>query len=314
MAKIRLKTKSDSATMEERFAEFIRYCKAKNLSPVTIKDYEREFKGFHIFYNGKIEDIAEDIILQYIEHLQSRGIATTTINTALRHLRAIFNYWAEQKYCKPIKVKLLRVNEEIKETYTDEEICKLIKKPDIKTCTFREYRTWAIINFLIGTGCRLSTLTSVKIGDIDWENEMIAFTHTKSKKAQFVPLSRQLAVVLKEYLQHREGEVSDLLFPSENDTKLLGTSVAHDIARYNKKRGVQKTSAHLFRHTFAKNWILQGGDPLRLQKILGHSTLAMSQHYANLYKTDLKNNFEDFNLLSRLKADKIKLRGRSGNR
>ena len=52
--------------------------------------------------------------------------------------------------------------------------------------------------------------------------------------------------------------------------------MAHDLSRYNRKRGVEKISAHLFCHTFAKNWILQGGDPLRLQKILGHSTLAMS--------------------------------------
>lgn len=207
-----------------------------------------------------------------------------------------------------------RANETIKDTYTDAEISKLLKKPDIKKVSFPEYRTWVIVNFLVGTGCRLGTLVAVRIGDIDFENELIRYAHTKNKKGQFVPLSRQLGAVLQEYLRQRGGEDTDLLFPSENNTKLLGTSVAHDIANYNRNRGVHKTSAHLFRHTFAKNWILQGGDPLRLQKILGHSTLTMSQHYANLYKTDLKNNFEDFNLLSRLKADKIKLRGRSGNR
>jgi len=43
-----------------------------------------------------------------------------------------------------------------------------------------------IINFFLGTGCRLSTLTSVRIGDIDRENELIAYTHTKNKKAQTV--------------------------------------------------------------------------------------------------------------------------------
>jgi len=129
-------------------------------------------------------------------------------------------------------------------------------------------------------------------------------------RLQFIPLSRQLGQVLQEYLRYRGGKSEDLLFPSETNTKLLTTSIAHDIAKYNRERGIAKTSCHLFRHTFVKNWILQGGDPLRLQKILGHSTLAMTQHYSNLYGQDLRHHFEDFNLLSRLKTDKIKLGGK----
>lgn len=315
MAKICLKVKNPAVQMETAFTEFIRYSKAKNLAPITLVNYQREFKAFHMFYNGEIQDISENTVIQFIEHLQKRNITTTTVNTGLRHIRAIFNYWADQKYLPPIKIKLLRVNEEIKVTYTDEEISRLLKKPDVKAVSFREFRTWAVINFFIGTGCRLSTLTAIRIADIDWENELIAFTHTKNKKAQYTPLSRQLAVVLREYISYRGGEDTDLLFPSESNTKLVGTSVAHDITKYNQNRGVEKTSAHLFRHTFAKNWILSGGDPLRLQKILGHSTLAMSQHYANLYSTDLKAGFEDFNLLSRLKTDdRITLNSRGTRR
>lgn len=314
MAKIRLKGKSGQS-IETAFAEFIRFCKAKNLAPITIVNYQREFKYFDNFYTGDIQDISGDTVIQFIEELQKKDIAPTSVNTALRLLRAVLNYWADQNYCQRIKIKLLKVEEQIKDTYTDDEISRLLKKPDVKTASFREYRTWAVINFFIGTGCRLSTLTAVRIGDIDWENELIAYSHTKNKKSQFTPLSRQLTSVLQEYLRQRGGENTDILFPSESNTKLVGTSIAHDLARYNRNRGVDKISAHLFRHTFAKNWILQGGDPLRLQKILGHSTLAMSQHYANLYRTDLKKGFEEFNLLSRLKTDdRIKLNSRGTRR
>lgn len=220
----------------------------------------------------------------------------------------MINYWVEKEYLKPIKFTMLKVNETIKDTYTDTEISKLLRRPDLKKSSFCELRTWAIINFFIGTGCRISSLINVKIEDIDWHNGLIAYTHTKNKKPQYVPLSKQLGQILTDYLKHRGGEEGDYLFPSENNTKLVGTSVAHDLARYNRKRGVDKTSAHLFRHTFAKNWILEGGDPLRLQKVLGHSTLAMTQHYTNLYKHDLQRGFEDFNLLSRMKTEKIRMR------
>lgn len=132
----------------------------------------------------------------------------------------------------------------------------------------------------------------------------------KGRSGQSIETAFAEFIRLQEYLRQRGGEDTDILFPSESNSKLVGTSIAHDLARYNRNRGVEKISAHLFRHTFAKNWILQGGDPLRLQKVLGHATLTMSQHYANLYRTDLKKGFEEFNLLSRLKTnDKIKLRG-----
>lgn len=308
MAKIVLSNKMSAVLMEESFDDFIRYSKAKNLSEETIYNYERQFRAFHNFYSGDITQITEDTVIDYIEFMQER-LSPTSINTALRHLKAVLSYWAVQDYIKPVKIRLLKVSEKIKATYTDEEIVKLLKKPDIKKSSFREYRTWAVINFLIGTGCRISTLINVKIEDIDWENELIAYTHTKNKKAQFTPISKQLAVVLHEYIKQRGGEQGDLLFPSENNTKLVRSSVAHDLAHYNRKRGVEKTSAHLFRHTFAKNWILEGGDSLRLQRVLGHSSLAMAQHYANLYKHDLKRGYDDFNLLSRLKAQRIKLGG-----
>jgi site-specific recombinase XerD len=77
VAKIRSRVKctvDPAVQLEEYFAEFIRYSKAKNLSPVTILNYQKEFKSFHHFYNCNIKDISENTIIQYIEHLQKRNI------------------------------------------------------------------------------------------------------------------------------------------------------------------------------------------------------------------------------------------------
>ena len=65
------------------------------------------------------------------------------------------------------------------------------------------------------------------------------------------------------------------------------------IERHNRSRGVEKTSIHLFRHTFARKYLIDcGGDAFMLQKLLGHSTLKMTRHYCNIYDADLAKNYD----------------------
>jgi len=61
------------------------------------------------------------------------------------------------------------------------------------------YRSWTTVNFLLGTGCRSTTLLNVKVKDIDFLNESILFRHMKTKKQVTVILSKTLKVVLREY-------------------------------------------------------------------------------------------------------------------
>lgn len=72
---------------------------------------------------------------------------------------------------------------------------------------------------------------------------------------------------------------------------------------------MEKTSIHLYRHTFAKKWILAGGDIFRLQKILGHSSLDVVKEYVEMFTNDLQKDFDKFNALEQIhrKGEKIKL-------
>lgn len=69
------------------------------------------------------------------------------------------------------------------------------------------------------------------------------------------------------------------------------------ISKYNNRRGVTKTSLHLFRHTFAKKWILNNGNMFSLQKMLGHSTLEMVREYVEIFGEDLRHDYDNFNSL-----------------
>jgi len=62
----------------------------------------------------------------------------------------------------------------------------------------------------------------------------------------------------------------------------------------------------LYRHTFAKQWILNGGYIFRLQKILGHSDLTVVKEYVHMFSNDLAIDFDKFNPLDNLKINSSK--------
>jgi len=181
-----------------------------------------------------------------------------SINTHLKNIRAFVNYCISLGYTEEFKIKLLRVEKTVKETYTDSELAILLQKPNLKKCNFTEYRNWVFINYLIATGNRVSTIINIKIGDIDFDNNTIILKKTKNKKQQIIPVSTSLKAVLQEYLKYRKGEHDDYLFCTATGTHLNRGTMKTAISNYNRARGVTKTSIHLFRHTFAKNWILNG--------------------------------------------------------
>ncbi len=110
----------------------------------------------------------------------------------------------------------------------------------------------------------------------------------------------------------RIDENQQYLFPSsfvDSNSPMSRSNLGHSIADYNERRGVHKTSFHLFRHTFAKRWITSGGDLHMLQKILGHSTMDMVTYYSNIWGNDLRPSIEKHSVLATLSTPN-KMKGR----
>ena len=161
----------------------------------------------------------------------------------------------------------------------------------------------------MNNGTRAATVRNIKNKDVDLENLVIYLRHTKSKKSQVIPLCSELQGILKEYMRIRGGADEDFLFPTENGEQLKENGLRNNIARYNKRRGVLKTSIHLFRHTFARKYLVDcGGDAFTLQRLLGHSTLDMTKHYCAIFDADIAKNYDNFSPLQQLKCNnKIKM-------
>lgn len=307
--------RTDSMTVKECFEEYINKCIIKNLSEETIKLYRNQFNVFLRTLNDE-EMLIDDISSKDIEHFilterQNKKCNEITINSYLRGIRAFLYYAMDEKYLPPFHITIPKATKKIKETYQDEELALLLKKPNMKTATFTEYKIWVYSNYLLATGNRLSSALNIQIGDLDFDNQLIQVNKTKNRKAQIIPMSDTLRKILMEYLKYRKGESDDYLFCNSRGGKGDLRTYQDMLAAYNRKRGVEKTSAHLYRHTFAKKWILNGGDIFRLQKILGHSDLTVVKEYVQMFGNDLNIDFEKYNPLDRMgnsfMKDKIKL-------
>ena len=191
------------------------------------------------------------------------------------------------------------------ETYTDDELIKLLQKPNLKTCKFVEYQCWVITNLLFSTGIRQRSLIHLKVEDIDFENRVLNVRVTKNRKVLLVPINNTLASILKEFLRHRQHKGNDdWLFCNVFGQQLVKSTCYNMLYQYNKGRGVQTTGIHRYRHTFAKQWIINGGNVVSLSRLLGHSNLTITQNYVNLLTSDLSKQVDEINLLDKFSGRK----------
>lgn len=308
MARITMKSFQNGKLLGECFEEFIaskRAQRARKVCEKTIETYGAKWHSVCRYVDLaslSADEVSQEHINQLITAMEKAGVKDVTINSYLATVRAFFKWCGENDICS-ISVEQYAFEDVPKEVYTTEEIQKLMKKPNMKKCGFGEYRNWVIVCFLLNSGCRASTLTNVLIKDLDFSEDMIFFRHMKCRNLQYVPMGQEMKSILLEYLRIRGGSEEDFLFPSEDNQQLTGSGLQTAIKRYNKARGVEKTSIHLFRHFFAKSYLQNGGEVTRLQRILGHKKIDMTIRYANLYCGDTKRGFEEFSPLAVLSTN-----------
>ena len=290
--------------VEDALELFIRKQKIRNLAPDTITYYTENLNKFIEFIGNKtVYEIKPIDIDNYVETLINRELKPVTINTKLRSIRA-FLYWCmSNNYMPSYKISAVKQDEEVPDTYTNKELLRLLKKP--KSNTWTELRTWAFINFAVGTGCRLSSILEVRVGDLDFNNKLITIRHSKARKQLRLPMSDSLADAMHFYLKFWNAEEKDVLFCNSKKERLARTTIEQDVRKYNIGRGVMRTSIHSFRHSFARNYIKAGGDVVKLQRLLGHSNIQITMKYVKLYGNDLSNGYENLNPLTNILNKKL---------
>lgn len=304
----RLKRSNEGMEMGyyEAASLFIQEKEAMNLVHSTIHNYERTIGGFGEYFEFTDETAINEVTLQkiyqFINHLKKQDLSAYSVRHYITQMK-VFLYWCmERKYIEPYKIPLPKAQEEQPKFYNDDEIAALLEKPK-RGAGFVEWRNWTMTAWILATGNRASTVCDVKLKDIDYGRKEIILHHTKNKRAQIVPLSSALESAIKEYIRiwRKGADKEAYLFPTQDDFKNNATNTSKSFRLYCDARGVKHKGVHGLRHTFARLWVKNGGNTFQLQKILGHSTLQMTERYVKLFGDDLKEGFDDYSPLDTIR-------------
>ncbi|MBQ3564226.1 MAG: tyrosine-type recombinase/integrase [Clostridia bacterium] len=301
MKKLKMKA-SKSITFEEGCNKYLEYCRQRNLRQGTINHYRQSYVQFFKFFepDTPIEEIDENAYKRYVLHLRSTLNNDVSINSYLRDFITTMHYLMNEGYILSYKMQSIKVDKSHIETYNEQELQLLLKKPNLKKCSFIEYQAWVMTNFLFSTAVRQRSLMFIKVKDIDFDNNVVYVNVTKNRKPLIVPLNQTMVNILREYLKYRNHKSDDdYLFCNVFGQQLVKSTCYHMLYEYNKRRGVETTGIHRYRHTFAKQWILSGGNVVSLSQLLGHSSLEITQNYIHLLVSDVAKQVEEINVLDK---------------
>ena len=248
-------------TFAEGFEEYILDCKSRNLRDGTLRHYRESIKQIYkrVPPDTLISDLDEYTMPDFIVALRDDpNLNDVSMGTYARDLKTLMRFFMKCEYLPYFEIKIPKADKEAIETYTDAELKRLLKKPDIRKCGFVTYRSWVIVNFLLSTGIRQNSLINIKIKDLDFDNDMVYINTTKNRKSLIIPLNEDIVKILHEYLKYRGGGSEDWLFCSIYGEKMTKGANYTALWDYSHSRGLDKTGVHRYRHTFAKKWVTMG--------------------------------------------------------
>ena len=268
----------------------------RNLSENSVESYTRDLKKF-IAYNKKVEPtkIRREHITNFLNRINEIKISPKSQARMLSSIRGFFSFLIfENKIslhpCKHIKSP--KIGSNIPEILSVEEIDKIINSIDLSKKNSERNRT--IIECLYSCGLRVSELISLKISDINFDDNIIKIMG-KGNKQRIVPLSNTLKKYLKSYLMYfrckkdTKKANSDVLFLSANSNKLSRVMIFNIVKKYAKLSGLKKNiSPHSFRHSFATHLVEGGADLRVVQEMLGHTNITTTEIYTHLSKRFLR--------------------------
>jgi integrase/recombinase XerC len=282
----------------QSFLDYLKY--QKRYSAHTIRSYHDDLTQFLEFLQTQFDEtsltgIGHNHVRSWLASVKENDISSKTINRKISSLKSFFKYQVKTGVVEQTPMTRVispRNNKRLPDFIQESDAEKLIGALK-NTEDWKGLNTKMLITLFYTTGMRLSELVNLKEEQVDFGKKQIKVLG-KGNKERIIPVSREILVMIKEYIQHkkREFEATDnSLLVTEKGRKmyskypylLVKTFLSSEVRTLNKK------SPHVLRHSFATHLSNNGADLNAIKELLGHSSLAATQVYTHNTIEKLKN-------------------------
>lgn len=288
--------------------EFLIDRQARNLTRKTLQWYEHSLNIFAEFLKAQGIDatitISAGHVRRFLLYLTERGHNAGGVANIFGAVKAYLR-WYEVEYApsdwqNPLKrVKTPKRGDEPLEPLPLEHLRAMLATCERKT--FTGDRDRAMLLFLIDSGVRHQELTDLIIGDVNFNTGAVLIRQGKGRKSRTVFIGSKTKRALMAYLRHRPRYTDDQpLWLTRTGDTLTRDGIKEVVRRRARAASIPEPGLHKFRRAFAINSLRNGMDLVSLQRLMGHSSLAIITKYLKLVTQDLQTAHERFGVVDNL--------------
>jgi site-specific recombinase XerD len=280
--------------MEDALARYLRWHKSVGHSVRTIEWHRCCISWFIDYLRAQgrplgLADLHVDDVRAWLTDQQARGLSAYSLSSRVRSLKAWTRWLVDEDWLSADPLRRLqppRVDDAPKDVLTPADVDKLLAVCDPRALTGTRDR--AIMLLLYSTGMRAGELIRLRAEDLNTTQGTLMIRRAKSRKFRVVPLGPKVEKAIARYLHHPARLAVDdaPLFLTRAGEPLTINGLRMILRRRGAQAGV-KANPHKWRHSAAIQYLRAGGRVETLQQLLGHSTIAMTLHYARLTVDDV---------------------------
>lgn len=293
---------------------------ADGRSLATVADYRQKL-GYLLAFLGDRDVTAVTVhdLRRYVADMRGRatlyvghayktestgGLAPATLATRIRAVKRLFNWLASEGAIEANPAQGIKTPKPPRgrqpKAISEQDLLRMI------AAARDDARDLALVFFLADTGCRRGGLVGLRLGDLELEHGR-AWVTEKGDKRRAVFLSPATIAALRAWLAVRPAVAHDRAWLSHSTGEpLTGDGAAQLLARLGKRAGCAGPhGAHSFRHGFARQWIMAGGDMGTLADVMGHAEVSTTwAAYAVFTQGELQARHARFSPISKLDGSK----------
>lgn len=283
-------------TVLDAYQLFISEQLFRNNSPKTLIWYRENLSSFFRWLgsDSSLEDLTIFNYKSYCSYLlheyeQKNGLPlkSSSVNSHVRAVKAFYNYCIQEDLIPDFsrKLKTTKIHKTEKFPLSDLELQLLLNSFGDSVLERRNF-CWVVL--MSDSGLRRGEILSLKISNVDLDHDFLLVTG-KGSKQRFVPLGQLSHIALNDYITiYRSGASgSDPVFVNRFGSACNDNTIKQVFKKLKKRSGIERLHPHLLRHTFATNYLFDGGDLETLRLILGHSDLQVTSMYLHLSQNKL---------------------------